>query len=161
MNKANLTTMLMGLLISASVWATPAVRYTGNFSITAGGAHNTTITGNLSLTFDGDQLALVNLKTAKPVMGQTDFVSKEQYAFSKVAADGSSQVAVVYKLKGAPHVWFYVLVVNSADQGKTFAGTYYKGDKSLNDIKAALDAGTIGSFKKVGTGALTAIAGLE
>ena len=68
---------------------------------------------------------------------------------------------MVYKLKGAFNVWFYVLVVNSVDQGKTFAGTYYKGDKSLNDIKAALDAGTIGSFKKVGTGALTAAAGLE
>lgn len=162
MNKASFFIILMGLFVNVSAaFAAPVVRYTGNFSVTAGGAHNTTITGALSLTFDGDQITLVNVKPSKPVMGQSNLVSKEQYAFSKALADGSYQMAIVYKLKGAPHAWFYVLVATSVDQGKTFTANYFKGEKTLNDIKAALDSGTFGSFKNVGSASLVATSGLE
>ena len=160
MKKSNMLMMVLSLLIGATTWAAPTVKYTGTFSIQAAGAHNATLTGDMKLTFDGEQLTSVYVKPSKPIFGFAEFTSKEQYAFSNTASN-PPQMAVIFKLKGPPHTWYYVFLFETKDEGKTFSGTVYKGDKTVEDIKKALDAGTMNTFKTEGTASLVAVPGIE
>lgn len=143
---------IVAALFTVSAWAAPVAKYSGNLEIAPNKIHKDGVKAQIKLMFEGDALAQVTLKTEKPVMGRTDFASSEQTLFSKVDGDKAT-MAVIFKLAGTPHKWYYTLVTESADKGKNFAGNMFKAPASVDDIKKALDSGTVpADWVKEGTG---------
>lgn len=146
---------IAAVLLTVSAWAAPVAKFTGNVELTPLKMHKDAIKGAVTLMFEGDNFVQLKLKTEKPVMGKTDFVSSEQSIFSKVDGD-KAVVGVIWKLAGAPHKWNYTFVAESADKGKSFAGNIFKAVESVDDIKKILDSGALpATWSKEGTGTLT------
>lgn len=151
--KTNLTILFSALMASAIAWAAPT-KYVGNFEIAGNAIHKQGVAGTMTLNIDGDTITQVVLKTTAPVFGQSEFASTEQAVFSN-STSNPPQMAVAFKLKGPPHKWYYLFVSTTTDGGKSYTGSFLKATGTLDDIKKALDAGTVTTYKQVGTSTVT------
>ncbi|HEX4922553.1 MAG TPA: hypothetical protein VFV50_00635 [Bdellovibrionales bacterium] len=136
---------LMILLISCSLTdarAAATLKYTGEMETIAGAPHNDGVKGQVKVFFDEMSFTQLVLTTTKPVFGKTEFPSTEQKAFFREAS-GVTQLALVFKLKGPPHKWYYVYMGETSDQGATYAGKILKAPNTMDQIGESLAAGNI------------------
>lgn len=156
------------LTMSAIAMADDVVRFAGDFEFNATKPHKDGMKGSsadsLKLFYKETkkddavtyELTSVFLKTDKPVFGKTEFPSTEQTELSTVD-DKGTHLAVVFKLKGPPHKWYYVYVLTSTDEGKKFEGVFYRADNTVEDILKSLNAGELPeTWKTEGKGTLAA-----
>lgn len=145
---------LLPIFICATSWGAPVIKYTGHFSIDPNVIHKDGVQCAVQLAFEGDILSKVQIKTEAVVYGRTDFPSVEQAMMSAVVAN-QADIAVIYRLQGPPHKWYFLYLASSSDLGKTYKGTVYKATASLSDIQATLVSGVLpASWMAVGTGTL-------
>jgi hypothetical protein len=152
------------LTVSAIAGADDLARFAGTFEFEANKPHKDGMKGSLKLLYKETkkdevisyELTSVFLKSEKPVFGKTEFPSTEQTELSTVD-DKGTHLAVVFKLKGPPHKWYYVYVLTSADEGKNFEGVFYRADNTVEDILKSLNAGELPeTWKTEGKGSLAA-----
>ncbi len=152
------------LTMSAVAGADDLTRFVGTFEIEAKKPHKEAMTGELQLLYKEVkkddvttyELSSVFLKADKPVYGKTEFPSTEQSELQTVD-DKGAHLALVFKLKGPPHKWYYVFVATSADEGKNFEGVFYRADNTVEDILKSLNAGELPeTWKTEGKGTLAA-----
>ncbi|MEK6706246.1 MAG: hypothetical protein AABZ06_10700 [Bdellovibrionota bacterium] len=117
------------------------------------------VTGQISALFQNGVFAQVMVKTDKPVMGKTEFLSKEQMLILQEVKDVGTQLSLIYKIKGAPHSWYFVVAGTSKDNGLSFSSIVYKVAAAMGDIEAILKSGVPVpvEWKKVGTAEIKAI----
>lgn len=159
MKALKMTLASLMFMAAVAVHADPVLKLAGPFEMPAGGMHKEAMTGTTKLYFDADKLAKLEIIADKPIKGLKDIPSAEQYAYTKALTADQEQLGVAFKLVGPPHSWYYVFVANTADQGKTYAGVYYKVKGAIADIETVLAAGVTADptgWKKIGTGTLAA-----
>ena len=130
-------------------------KYEGTFALST--SMHKDFTGQLSVLFQNGAFAQVMIKTDKPVMGKTEFLSSEQMLNVQEVKDVGMQLALAYKVKGAPHSWYFVVVGNSTDNGLSFTSNVYKVRATMDEITNLVKAGVVAdpaNWKKVGTAAL-------
>jgi hypothetical protein len=142
------------LLFSTVSFAAPTVKFKGSLAVEPNTIHKEGVKGQMDLVFEGDKFTKVDLKTEKPIFGKTQFASSEQAVFSRVIGD-AAQMAVVFKLQGSPHKWFFVYIGTTVDSGETYLGKVHKVLNTMEVITTALTAGqTPIEWKAVGTASL-------
>src|SRR3989338_335507 len=107
--------IMMGLaasLVSLSVASEMRPALQGRFKIEPKAMHEEAITGMMHLYFEVENIQGIHLDLDKPVFGNTAFDSREQ-AFNLAFIGEIPQIAVIYKLKKAPHKWYFVVIGNS------------------------------------------------
>ena len=153
-------TLVAALLIFANVAkADPVLKFSGPFEMPAGGMHKDAMVGVANLYFDAAVLAKVEMNPDKPIKGLKNIPSAEQHSYTRAMENGEEQLGVAFLLVGPPHKWFYVFVGNTADQGKTYTGSYFKVNSPIADIEAVLAAGVTADpagWKKIGKGSFLA-----
>lgn len=117
----------------------------GNFKLQPKAMHPTDITGKMSLLFEGKDFSLVRMNLDQPVMRKSIYESKEQVMVTTQISENQTQIAVVFKLNGPIHKWYFVLVMNSKNipsiYGTVFEGSFYKVLASMEDILLLLKDG--------------------
>jgi hypothetical protein len=164
MRKLKTLAVAWALTMSAIAGADDISRFTGTFEFEAKKPHKDNMTGSLQLLYKEVkkdeattyELTSIFLKADKPVFGKTEFPSTEQNELQTVD-DKGTHLALVFKLKGPPHKWYYVFVATSADEGKNFEGVFYRADNTVEDILKSLNAGELPeTWKTEGKGTLAA-----
>ncbi|MEQ1877228.1 MAG: hypothetical protein ABL958_11315 [Bdellovibrionia bacterium] len=142
------------LLCSVTAFAVPTVKYNGSLTIVPNTIHKDGVKGQVDLVFEGENLLKVDMKTEKPVFGKSQFLSAEQAIFSRTVGE-AAQIAVVFKLQGTPHKWYFVYIGTTVDQGATYAGKLHKVTNTMEGITTVLTGGqTPSDWKIVGSGTL-------
>ena len=160
MKKIFLLSFLLLSIFSVPTFATPVEGFNGRFTIDIG-KHDIPINGSIHLFFEGDSLALVKIKTDKPIFKKTEFDSTEQKLVVLENAGVVTQFSAAYKVKFASHSWYFVFVTNPTDKAGVFAGKFFKAPAPLDGILAILNQGVDLSgavpngWKLVGSGSLT------
>jgi hypothetical protein len=147
----------MKQLIFSLVLFSSTIKYQGSLTVAPNIIHKAGVRGNVDMIFDDEKISKVELKTEKAVFGKTHFTSSEQAVFSRVVPDGA-QMAVVFKLQGAPHKWYFVYIGTTVDLGASYLGKLHSVSGSLETIAATLKAGqTPSEWKDVGTASLNKV----
>jgi hypothetical protein len=147
----------LALLISSNSYAATTVKYKG-LTVEPNTIHKEGVKGQVELVFEGDKLIKVDLKTEKPIFGKSLFSSSEQAVFSRIIPD-AAEIAVVFKLQGAPHKWYFVYIGTTVDQGATYLGKLHKVANTMEGISSILTSGqTPADWKAVGSGSLKKVA---
>ena len=147
---------LLGFLSTVAFATEIKPAYDGTFEIIPKVMHREAIKGTITVLMSGEDLSSIQMTTEKEVFGKTEFSSSEQ---TKVESDSKEQLFFVYKLNGANHKWYFVLLANNLKNGSPFDATYFKVKESLEKIteqaKAGIDVEKLpANWKNIGHGQL-------
>ena len=136
--------------------ASPAPTYEGSFQANPEPPHSGPISGKMSLLMNGSQLSEVDLSLDQPVFGSSAYASIEQW-LGTAGSGAAPQTAVVFKLQGPPHTWYFVLIASSSDGGITLQGTLFSANATMQEIQAAVKnpaSGTPANWQSIGSATL-------
>jgi hypothetical protein len=158
--------ILLAVLLSHSAIAAIAPKYAGEFRFDPKAGHSAAITGALELVaITANELTAfseVTLTPSAPVYGKKELRSDKLLTLA-MQENGSDHLALITNLKGTPHKWFFVWLLQSVDGGITYQATFHKVPGKLEEIqdsiKKAIEKGTplpAAEWKLVGEGNILA-----
>ncbi|MCB9094680.1 MAG: hypothetical protein H6621_06385 [Halobacteriovoraceae bacterium] len=107
------------------------------------------LTGVLRAYYTDGKVTKIEMEMDQEVMGSKSFDSTEAWSY-----DSETQSALVYKLKGPTHKWYFVYLGEKESSGSS-AGNLYKVRETMDDIVYELKSGfnpkkIPSTWKKVG-----------
>jgi len=148
---------LFSFLVLFTQVSLAAVLLEGKIELQPTVMHKPPLIANMQVIGEGDRRDGLTFQFEKAFMGKMAHNTNEAYFYNPANASSLQQLNVAYKIEGAPHEWFMIMIATSDAAGVNYAAQFYMIDDSIQNISTIIRdfvTAAPSSWKNIGTGQL-------